>query len=148
MFAQIGSHRNTSIITSAESVPTATPETVVQQMVDNPFVTAVGHKAELRLFVAITCLEVRWSHSGLPHRMESDCGWCRQPLTVWLHRDFCLRVASSKYNGNLAASRRDAAVHQITSTDDISAMDSKMTRDEFREYVVSKGHSFEKVMGR
>lgn len=93
---KIGSHRNTTLHSTHDPMP-ETPanfmeETIFQKYITNPFLVD-GKKMELRLFVAITSLE---------------------PLSVYLYKDFYLRVAAEQYDTDLAKTKDDAMVHQIT----------------------------------
>ena len=82
---QIGSHRNTTLHSTADPLPvvlkSTMEDTIFQRYIGRPLLTNAGEKFELRLFVAITSLE---------------------PLSVYLYNDFYCRAAAQKYDLDLA----------------------------------------------
>lgn len=128
---KIGSHRNTSLHSTHDPMP-ETPEhlveeTIFQKYITNPLLVD-GKKMELRLFVAITSLE---------------------PLSVYMYKDFYLRVAAEKYDDDLAQTKDDAMVHQITGgkMGDIMSQE-KWPRAEFEEYLRMEEHDPVETMRR
>jgi hypothetical protein len=125
---KVGSHRNTSLHSTAEPLPTVpleeADETIFQRYIARPLL-ADGKKFELRLFVAITCLE---------------------PLSVYLYRDFYLRVAGKPYEHDVGATMADNMVHQITGVGkDIQAQE-KWPRAKFEVYLGGLGYNYTALM--
>ncbi len=128
---KIGSHRNTTLHSTHDPMPETPPhlmaETIFQKYITNPYLVD-GKKMELRLFVAITSLE---------------------PLSVYLYKDFYLRVAAEQYDTDLANTKDDAMVHQITGgkMGDIMSQE-KWPRAEFEEYLRMEEHDPVETMRR
>ena len=128
---KVGSHRNTTVHSTHDPLPETPRElesdTIFQKYITNPYLVD-GKKMELRLFVAITSLE---------------------PLSVYLYKDFYLRVAAEQYNHDLAGTKDDAMVHQITGgkMGDILSQE-KWPRAEFEEYLRMEEHDPEETMRR
>ena len=128
---KVGSHRNTTLHSTHEPLPEVPPDlaadTIFQKYITNPFLVD-EKKMELRLFVAITSVE---------------------PLSVYLYKDYYLRVAGAYYDPDLAKTKGDATVHQITGgkMGDIMSQE-KWPREEFEEYLTLEGHDPVELMRR
>ena len=121
--AKLGAHRNTSLLSSADEVP-SDPDHVIQRYIESPYLVD-KHKFELRVFVVITCLE---------------------PLTIYLHRDSYLRVATSPYEHDVLApaARQNEGMYKMGDV----MVQTKWSIGEFLEYLQDEGHNATAVMGR